>query len=74
LIDILTDPSNPNRGAAIRQAVAMANQIRVGLDVDGNERVEPIPGEGGALTAYEHAYYMADMLIIMPPADQTATP
>jgi hypothetical protein len=51
----------------------MANQIRVGLDVDGNERVEPIPGEGGALTAYEHAYYMADMLIL-PAANQTPTP
>ena len=73
LIDILSNPSNPDRGAVIRRAVAMANQIRVGLDVDGNERVEPIPGEGGALTAYEHAYYMADMLIL-PAANQTPTP
>jgi serine/threonine protein kinase len=73
LIDIVTNPSNPDREAVIRQAVAMANQIRVGLDVDGNERVEPIPGEGGALTAYEHAYYMADMLIL-PTANPTQTP
>ena len=73
LIDIISNASNPDRGAAIRQAVAMANQIRVGLDIDGNEKVEPIPGEGGALTAYEHAYYMADMLIL-PAANQTPTP
>jgi tRNA A-37 threonylcarbamoyl transferase component Bud32 len=73
LIDIITNPSNPERGAAIRQAVAIANQIRVGLDVNGDEKVEPIFGEGGALTAYEHAYYMADMLIL-PAANQTATP
>lgn len=73
LIDILTDPSDPAREASIRQAVAIASQIRVGLDVDGNEKVEPIPGEGGALTTYEHAYYMADMLIL-PAADQTPTP
>jgi hypothetical protein len=73
LIDILSNPSNPDRGAGIRQAVAMANQIRVGLDIDGNEKVEPIPGEGGALTAYEHAYYMADMLIL-PAANETPTP
>ena len=73
LISILENPSNPNREASIRQAVALANQIRVGLDLDGNERIEPIPGEGGALTAYEHSYYMADMLIF-PAGNQTPTP
>jgi hypothetical protein len=73
LIDIITNPSNPDREGAIRQAVAIANQIRVGLDIDGNEKVEPIAGEGGALTAYEHAYYMADMLIL-PAENQTQTP
>ncbi len=66
LISILENPSNPDREAVIRQAVAMANQIRTGLDVNGNENIEPIPGEGGAVTAYDHSYYMADMLI--PPA------
>jgi hypothetical protein len=37
------------------------------LDINGDENIEPITGEGGALIAYEHAYYMADMLI--PPAE-----
>jgi serine/threonine protein kinase len=73
LIGILENPSSPDREAAIRQAVAMANQIRTGLDINGNENIEPIPGEGGALTAYEHSYYMADMLIL-PPSNQTPTP
>jgi hypothetical protein len=30
------------------------NQIRAGIDLNGNEKVEPVLGEGGALTAYEH--------------------
>ena len=64
LISVLENPSNPDREAIIRQAVATANQIRTGLDVNGNENIEPIPGEGGAATAYEHSYYMADMLIL----------
>jgi serine/threonine protein kinase len=64
LIDILQNPTGSDREAVIRQAVATANQIRNGVDLNGNERIEPIPGEGGALTAYEHAYYMADMLIL----------
>lgn len=64
LIDILQNPSSPDREGKIRQAVATANQIRVGVDTNGNETIEPISREGGALTAYEHAYYMADMLIL----------
>jgi len=64
LINILQNPTGADREGLIRQAVATANQIRVGVDLNGNESIEPIPGEGGALTAYEHAYYMADMLIL----------
>jgi len=73
LIALLENPSSPDREATIRQAVAMANQIRNGLDVNGNENIEPIAGEGGAITAYEHSYYMADMLIL-PSGSQTPAP
>jgi hypothetical protein len=64
LIEILQNPSDTNREGKIRQAVATANQIRTGVDVNGNETIEPISGEGGVRTAYEHAYYMADMEIL----------
>ena len=73
LIAILENPSNPDRETIIRQAVAWANQIRTGVDLNGNENIEPIPGEGGVVTAYEHSYYMADMLIL-PAEAQTPTP
>ena len=73
LVAIFQDPSNPDREARIRQAVALANQIRTGVDVNGNENIEPIAGEGGAVTAYEHSYYMADMPI-PPAANETPTP
>jgi serine/threonine protein kinase len=71
LISILENASSADQEAAVRQAVALANQIRTGLDVNGDEKIDPIPGEGGALTAYEHSYYMADILIL--PTD-TKTP
>jgi serine/threonine protein kinase len=64
LIGILQNLSGSDQEGAIRQAVALANQIRSGVDINGNETIEPITGEGGALTAYEHAYYMADMAIL----------
>lgn len=73
LITILENPISPDREARIRQAVALANQIRTGVDVNGNENIEPIPGEGGAVTAYDHSYYMADMLF-HPAENQTPTP
>ncbi|MBN2117959.1 MAG: protein kinase [Anaerolineales bacterium] len=70
LIEMLKDPDSLDE-EIVRQVTALAKQIRTGLDVNGNEKVEPIPGEGGARTAYEHAYYMADMFI---PARGNQTP
>jgi tRNA A-37 threonylcarbamoyl transferase component Bud32 len=63
LILILETPFNPAMEGMIRNSVALANQIQNGVDINGNENIEPIPDEGGAETAYDHAYYMADMHI-----------
>jgi tRNA A-37 threonylcarbamoyl transferase component Bud32 len=60
---------SPGLEGVIREAVALADKIRNGIDVNGNESIEPVSGEGGAVTAYEHAYYMADMVIV-PSASQ----
>jgi hypothetical protein len=66
---IAQSPDGANIEADVRTAVALANQILNGVDINGNELIEPIEGEGGALTAYQHAYYMADMQIL-PGKDQ----
>lgn len=50
--------------ADIRLAVSLAEQIHKGIDLDGSESVDPVEGEGGATTAYDHAEYMADMQIL----------
>jgi serine/threonine protein kinase len=55
---------SPELEGMVREAVALADKIRNGIDVNGDENIEPVPGEGGAVTAYEHAYYMADMVIV----------
>lgn len=57
----------------------LSEQVLFGLDINGNELIEPIPGEGGGDTAYEHAYYMAEMPLLVgshriPPPSQSATP
>jgi hypothetical protein len=66
---LTTSFDSPELEGMVREAVALADKIRNGIDVNGNEKIEPVPGEGGAVTAYEHAYYMADMVIV-PGASQ----
>jgi hypothetical protein len=62
-------PNGTDIQADVRNAVTLADQILNGLDTNGNELIDPIAGEGGAMTAYQHAYYMADMPIL-PGKDQ----
>ncbi len=64
LVNILASPADTDVESLVRQAVALSSQIRSGIDINGNENIEPIAGEGGALTAIQHAYYMADISII----------
>jgi len=63
---ILAAPFDPSMGGLIREAVALSDRILTGTDANGNERIEPIPGEGGAQTAYQHALYMGDMVVSLP--------
>lgn len=59
----------------IIQMRVLAENSLYGADTNGNELIEPVHGEGGADTAYEHAYYMADMPLLLgvhripPPAE-----
>jgi hypothetical protein len=55
-----------------RQAAALSDRLLHGQDLNGNEIVDPLPQEGGAETAYQHALYMADISVLsgsnrMPP-------
>jgi serine/threonine-protein kinase len=76
---ILKNPLDEELRGQIVQAIGLADQIVHGVDLDGNERVDAVPGEGGVLTAHDHAYYMADMDIlagagqVMPPGPPPET-
>ncbi len=64
-LSILKDMPSQDVRSTVVQAVALADQIVTGVDLNGDENIDPIPGEGGVLTAYQHAYYMADMDILI---------
>ena len=43
----------------VLKILALAQQTIQGVDVDLDEQISPVPGEGGVLTAYQHAQLMA---------------
>jgi len=61
LLTILTSGSDADLSKPIDDLVASANQLLNGTDQDNNRKVDTIPGECGAKTIFEYAYYMADM-------------
>jgi hypothetical protein len=75
VIRIARSESDADIEADVRSAVTLADQMLNGIDINGNETIDPIPGEGGAITAYQHADYMSDMPILpgenqIPPTGQ----
>ncbi|MBX3035408.1 MAG: protein kinase [Anaerolineales bacterium] len=58
-------PFGAEMEAIILEMRVLSDQILLGVDSNGNELIEPILGEGGADTAYEHAYYMAEMPMLL---------
>lgn len=64
VMTILNSAPGTDLEKPVRTAAALAEQIINGTDLDGNGKVDPLAGEGGTQTAYEYAYYMADMPIL----------
>jgi Serine/threonine protein kinase len=64
LLTILTSTSEAEVSGAIDDLVTLADQTFNGIDADNSGKVDTITGECGAKTAYEYAYYMADMPIL----------
>jgi serine/threonine protein kinase len=79
-IELQEVPFGADMETTLNEMRVLADQIVSGVDMNGNELIEPIIGEGGADTAYEHAYYMADMPLFIginrmpPPAPTEETP
>ncbi len=60
-------PFGPEMEAVISNMSIAAQNTLFGVDANGNNRIEPIPGEGGADTAYEYALRMAEMPLLPGP-------
>jgi plastocyanin len=56
----------------VLKIVALSQQAIQGIDTNLDEQVGPIPGEGGVITAYQHAQLMAG--VPLAPAQAAAVP
>jgi serine/threonine protein kinase len=58
-------PFNTEMEPLILEMRTLADNALYGVDTNGNGIIEPVLGEGGADTAYEYAYNMSDMPLLM---------
>jgi hypothetical protein len=55
--------NNPTDTAKVQEIVTLANHDLNGVDLNGDESIDPVPGEGGAVTAYLHGQLMAGLVL-----------
>ncbi len=55
--------NNPGDTTKVQEIVNLANHAYNGFDANGDGTVDPIPGEGGAVTAYFHGQLMATLVL-----------
>ena len=57
-------PFGSDMGPLVKDMTALSIQVISGVDSNSNGLIEPIVGEGGADTAYEYAYHLAEMPLL----------
>jgi hypothetical protein len=61
--DTLALLNNPSDLSKLPEMVKLTDYAYHGVDINGNEQIDPIPGEAGAVTAYDHAQLMATLTL-----------
>jgi serine/threonine-protein kinase len=56
------------------QVATLADRFLNGKDMNGNETVDPVKGEAGAKTAYQHATYLANIDVVPLASAGTGSP
>jgi len=61
--DALDLLNNPGDSTKVQEIVTLANHAFNGFDANGDGSIDPVPGEGGAVTAYFHGQLMAALVL-----------
>ncbi len=55
--------NNPTDTTKVQEIVTLSNHALNGVDTNGDESIDPVPGEGAAITAYIHSQFMATLIL-----------
>ena len=55
--------NNPTGTTKVQEMVTLSNHALNGVDINGDESIDPVPGEGGAIIAYIHSQFMATLIL-----------
>lgn len=59
--DLQVIVNNPQQPHKIQDVIALADHAYNGLDLNNDESIDPVPGEGAAITSYTHGQLMAQL-------------
>ncbi len=59
-INLLATPTNTGLDSEI---TTLTDHAYHGVDINGDEQVDPVLGEAGAITAYDHAQLMTALIL-----------
>lgn len=62
--DALKLRASPTNTALIQEITTLSDHIFHGVDINGDEHVDPVPGEAGAITGYNHGQLMATLQFV----------
>jgi serine/threonine-protein kinase len=57
--DALVLLGHPDDTNVVHEILVLAGHAYYGVDTNGDEQIDPVPGEAGAITGYDHAQLMA---------------
>jgi hypothetical protein len=58
--------ADPTQTGTIAEIVSLTDRAYHGIDTNGDEQVDPVIGEAGAVTAYAHSQLMASLALSPP--------
>jgi hypothetical protein len=61
--DLLNLRAHPTDLSSLPEITTLADNAYHGVDINGDGQIDPVPGEAGALTAYQQAQYMATLTL-----------
>jgi hypothetical protein len=64
--DAVALAGDPTQTSLVAEIAALADRAYHGVDINGDEQVDPVIGEAGATTAYDHSQLMAALFLTPP--------